>query len=238
MKSLIAAAALVCFMLFVTAHAGADQAEDLFGAAYKGDLAKVKALLAKNPKLVNGKGKSSGGWTALMAAARADHKDIVLYLLSKGADINAVSDEGLTLLIDAASFGKTEMAALFLSRGAAVNAKDRQGKSSLHYAASGLGNRELAAALVKSGADVNARDKSGRTPLSYAAEEGAKATAELLISHGAPINARDASGKTPLGTAVEKLKSMSLHIDRVDRSKDEQKMKELIAFLRARGAKE
>ncbi len=76
------------------AHAGDDG--DFFGAASRGDIVKVKAILEKNPTLINTKLKN--GWTVLMSAAGSGNGDLVKYLLSKGSDVNARSGEGLTPL--------------------------------------------------------------------------------------------------------------------------------------------
>ncbi len=65
--------------------------EDLRAAAKKGDLPKVKSLLAKGAE-VNAKDKDA--LTALMFASMNGHREIVELLLDKGADVNAKDIEG------------------------------------------------------------------------------------------------------------------------------------------------
>ncbi|MGL9760868.1 MAG: ankyrin repeat domain-containing protein [Wolbachia sp.] len=50
---------------------------------------------------------------------------------------------------------------------AKVDLQDKEGKTSLHYAAENE-YTQIAEALLKKGADVNVQDKDGRTPLYYA----------------------------------------------------------------------
>jgi ankyrin repeat protein len=58
-------------------------------AAKAGDLARVKALLKKNPKLVSSRNIDSYGMTPLQVAAQEGHKDVAELLLANKADINA-----------------------------------------------------------------------------------------------------------------------------------------------------
>ncbi len=58
------------------------------------------------------------GWTPLHQAARGGDKDIVGYLISKGADVNARSKDGWTPLEYAARNGHTEVAQLLWQYGA------------------------------------------------------------------------------------------------------------------------
>jgi len=60
---------------------------DLTAAAAAGDLAKVEAILAEAPALLNM--KDGEGATALHYAAFHARQDVVRWLVSQGADINA-----------------------------------------------------------------------------------------------------------------------------------------------------
>jgi len=58
----------------------------IHSAAQKGDLAKVKALIAQDPPRI---GEGQMGATPLHMAARKDHKDVAEFLLGERADVNA-----------------------------------------------------------------------------------------------------------------------------------------------------
>jgi len=63
---------------------------EIHGAVKRGDLIRVQELLKKEPGLVNTSVlETTSGWTPLHAAAQEGHKEIVDFLLSKGAAVNA-----------------------------------------------------------------------------------------------------------------------------------------------------
>jgi uncharacterized protein YegJ (DUF2314 family) len=76
----------------------------------------LRAHLAKNPSLVSSKGHN--GWTLLHQHASAGSLAIVKVLLEGGADVNALTDQGLTPLQLARSLGWENVVALLLSHGA------------------------------------------------------------------------------------------------------------------------
>jgi len=107
---------IVVSILSLGPAAVADDAEDLFEAARKGDGATVKALIAKGVD-VNAKWRYDT--TALMMAARRGHADVVKLLLDSGANPN-VKDSfyGMTPLGSAAGEGRAEIVAMLLDKGA------------------------------------------------------------------------------------------------------------------------
>jgi L-ascorbate metabolism protein UlaG (beta-lactamase superfamily) len=58
--------------------------QDIFGALRKGDIQTVKALVAKDPKVVNE--KDTRGGTPLHFASNAGNREIVAFLIAKGAE--------------------------------------------------------------------------------------------------------------------------------------------------------
>ncbi len=79
--------------------------------------------------------RSPKGRTELMVGcAYYSGKGISLMLVNKGADINAVSNDGITPLMLAAQNAKLDVVELLLKHGAKVNAKDNMGKTALDYA--------------------------------------------------------------------------------------------------------
>lgn len=56
----------------------------------------VYGLLNESPELINQVGGSANRWTALHQASARNNKDVVMYLLSKGADKNILNRDGVT----------------------------------------------------------------------------------------------------------------------------------------------
>jgi uncharacterized protein len=82
----------------------------------------------------NVQGTPQGGFTPLMFAARVGDLDTVKLLVSKKADLDAVSvDEGTALVIAAAG-GSEDIALYLLEQGANPNLTDANGMTPLHYA--------------------------------------------------------------------------------------------------------
>ena len=94
---------------------------DIHDAAYDGNIEAVKQHLAAGTD-VDKKGSTLGS-TALHQAARKGHKEIANLLINKGADVNAVTDNGVTPLHTSAGLGHKEIAELLIAKGANVNAK-------------------------------------------------------------------------------------------------------------------
>ena len=141
---------------------------------------KFVAEVGREPSL---HGVDSEGKTDLHLASRLNLPTLTLYLLNKGADVNAMDDDGSTPLHDAAVQNAHETAEVLLKHGADVNAMDDDGSTPLHDAAV-QNAHETAEVLLKHGADVNAMDDNGWTPLHDAAVQNAHETAALLRRYG------------------------------------------------------
>jgi ankyrin repeat protein len=74
------------------------------------------------------------GWTAIHAASDRGHKDVVAFLGSRGADVNAVSNEQYTALHQAASRRNPSVCATLLAFGADPAAKTKDGRTALDIA--------------------------------------------------------------------------------------------------------
>ena len=167
------------------------------------------------------------GWTPLHAAAYGGNKEVVEFLINKGASINAKEcDVGATPLLYAVVKGYKDVAELLIANGADINAKEISGATPLFHAAS----KDVADLLITNGADLNTKSNpcfvldglagnegntiywangtsiqktvGGRTALHTALENGRKDIAEYLIAKGAEINTRDYNGETPLDLAI------------------------------------
>lgn len=178
--------------------------DELVGAAH-GDFAKVKALLAAFPALVN----ANATWneTALGAAAQVGRQDIAELLLAAGAPLDicaasmlgmadrvlafldadpvqaqAVGAHGIPVLYYAAIRGHTDIAELLLGHGADVNSGE--GTSTALHGAAAFRQPDMVQRLLDHRANVSALDYEGRTPLRQAIENGCDEIADLLRQHG------------------------------------------------------
>lgn len=75
-----------------------------------------------------------GRTTLIIASAYYGGIPMVRLLLQYGADINAVTNDGVTALMMAAQSAKSDLVAYLLEHGAIAAAKDAQGKTALDYA--------------------------------------------------------------------------------------------------------
>jgi len=197
--------AITVLMAMLAGLALAAFAGPIHDAVRAGDLAKVKALVAANPKVVNE--KDARGRTPLHLASDAAKDDIarrnaiVEFLLANGANVNAADDLGQTPLHLAAAAGRMTTVDLLLARGADQKAVSRDGRTLLHRAAAG-GLVDLMGRLLKTGFRVDGADRYGRTPLLDAAEAGSDVAAEFLLAHGANVMSRDYYRTTPLHVAA------------------------------------
>ncbi len=183
----------VLLLILVTLVFSAEiaKAGEIHDGAKNGDLAKVKSLLQKDPKLANSEDEYQR--TPLFFASYSKNKEIVMLLISKGAEVNKKDKFGLTALNIAASKNAGDIAAILISKGADVNSTDVQGDTPLHEAAS-KNSKATASLLISKGASVKAKNFKSSTPLHSAALMNSKDVALVLISKGADINAKDVFG--------------------------------------------
>ncbi|XP_015124382.1 poly [ADP-ribose] polymerase tankyrase-like isoform X1 [Diachasma alloeum] len=112
---------------------GEDPLRELFEACKNGDLMKVKKLV--NPKTVNARDTAGRKSTPLHFAAGYGRRELVEFLLSAGASIQARDDGGLHPLHNACSFGHSDVVRLLLEAGANPNTRDNWNYTPLHEAA-------------------------------------------------------------------------------------------------------
>jgi ankyrin repeat protein len=177
----------------------------IHGAAREGDLARVKKYLAGDPKLVSS--RDGAGRTPLTAAAIGGQKEVVVFLLSQGADVNDRGFMRMTPMADmAAGWGQrddkkcTGIAEVLLSHGALIDAIDAYGTTPLYRAAES-GHTQMVRLLLEKGADTSIADNEGQTALHVAAVNGRKDIVELLVKAKARLDVKDRGGLTPLKDA-------------------------------------
>ena len=125
----------------------------------------------------------------------------LLYLVEKGANVNALDAESNTPLYYASETGNTAVFEKLVEQNADVSMKDKNGWNALHIAAS-KGRTPIVDILLKSGINVEQNTKRRRcTALALAAYDGRTSTVKCLLNAGASINVRDVDGCTPLHSA-------------------------------------
>jgi ankyrin repeat protein len=190
-----------------------DEGRAFLEAAKKGDLPAVTAFVEKYGKPAidlrdrDWSPPNEPLWktdqkTALIEASWEKHKDVVEYLLSAGADVNASDKYGYTPLMVS---HEPIMAGLLLDAGAKIDQRDNNGGSALMWPSTA----EMIKFLVSRGANIETRDDKGKTALMRVAEgHYARGHATLngnltaLLECGADINARDNQGRTALMCAA------------------------------------
>jgi len=167
------------------------------------------------------------GLTALDFATLGSHKNIVEFLLQRGANpetrlgarkfavLNkdpeilqillargAASSPGAREeLLVAAETGNTQLMTFLLERGVRLNTTINDfGETALLVVAK-HGYSGLVQMLLDSRADICARDALGRTALHIAAENDQKSILRVLLANKAPLNLKDDLGETALARA-------------------------------------
>jgi len=103
----------------------------------------------------------------LLNAAEEGDVNKVQELLTAGAEVNTVDEDGLAALHLAADNGHTAIVESLLKAGGKVNAADEDGQTPLHLAVLN-GHTDTAISLIEAKADVNALDENQETALDIA----------------------------------------------------------------------
>jgi len=175
--------------------------EEIHETCSNGKLQKVELMLEKNPALLNIKDKNQN--TPLHYAASAGKKEIVEFLITKGAILHAKNNFGWIPLHSASYKGHIETSKLLISKGSKVDELDVFGWTPLFRAIQG-GHKSMVEFLVKKGANINARDREEKTPLFLAVLNGEKEIVDYLLDKGATRFLNRSDGETLLHVAASK----------------------------------
>ena len=176
--------------------------EDIFKTVNEGNLSKVTSILEEKPELMLNTSHKENH-TLLHQAAVDGHKEIAVFLIAKGASIDAKNKNHDTPLHSAVQGGHKDLVELLLADGADINMTGPDGYTPLHYAVEKQ-NIEIIKFLVYKGADINARTgRSSDSPLDIATIKDSTPIVKLLIANGAKVNSTDHEGWSALFFAAK-----------------------------------
>jgi len=148
------------------------------------------------------------GCTALMNTShfrKTDYKknyEMIEYLISLGADVNAASNNGTTAFLGAAISGRVDVARILLQNGAKPDARTTDYGDTAIYRAVERDHYGFLEFLLSLGVDIDVQDDFGVTPLMKAAGNGSINSVKMLVAKGADLNLQDDEGRTALIYAV------------------------------------
>jgi ankyrin repeat protein len=203
--------------------------EDIFRAAYLGDIEAVTRELAAHPEQTHAEDPQDPLYYVplLSFAVAGGRMDLVEFLLEHGAVIEPYSAQLLSLaakggrkdildlllkhhaqVVDLGAYYfsntfKLEILRYFLDHGASASRKGENGFPPLVYfcRADKGEHPEKIKLLLDFQAPVDGLGPKGRTALHYAAAAGFLEVMTLLLDHGANTRMRDQQGETPLALA-------------------------------------
>lgn len=180
MKKNIRKIGVLFFIVFLAAGCAMNKSFHI--PAAKGDLDTIKSQLDGGRDIES---RDIAGQTALMYAAESGQMEVVKYLVSRGADVNAKTKLlGLgTALIYAASANRYEVVEYLIENGADVNATTQNEETALFWAAGG-GHVEAVKVLLDRGASTEHKNKDGQTALDIAWELNRNEVTKILQSSG------------------------------------------------------
>ncbi|XP_065846207.1 uncharacterized protein [Oscarella lobularis] len=142
------------------------------------------------------------GFTSLHLACQEGRAKTADFLLSAGANMEALDKWGYTPFLHAVLKGHSKIMEALIQRGCNIYAKTNDSNGALAIA-SQEGHFDIAKKLVVMGCSVNESHQIGYTALHWACQNGHSRTADFLISSGANIEALDKQeGLTPFLCAV------------------------------------
>ena len=165
-----------------------DLEDDIFLAAYLGDIRAVRRLLAA--------GVSPNAISTVVGQSP----------LHNACCFAATSDRSVTLKYQPLEQDYVACCRLLVEAGANVNNCDTNGDSVLIYAAGAATSADAIKSmefLLDAGADVNAVGNNSMTPLHWAACNKSAEAVALYLRRGAAVNALDDRNETPLEAAIQ-----------------------------------
>ncbi len=173
-------------LIFCFTAAAAMAPSPVADAAEKGDIAKVRSLIASKADV---NAPQADGATALEWAAYSNNLELADALIKAGANVKLANHDGATPMSLAATNGSAAMLKKLLDAGADVNERQPNGETPLMLAAR-TGNVDAIKVLIDRKADLNAKEKlRGTTALMWAAEQSHADAVKTLVASGADVKA-------------------------------------------------
>ncbi len=171
-------------------------------------LERLRALVEKTPNVVHELVKPRSppfearrDRSLLGIALARGYRDMALFLIERGAELDPGADHNQrTLLHEAARGGHPELISLLVENGLDVNAEDEYGNTPL-LLATRPAHSQAVKTLIEAGADVNASNSGGVTPLHDAASGGQVEIVRMLLAAGADPQIVSRDGQTALDWA-------------------------------------
>jgi ankyrin repeat protein len=182
--------------------AAAASAGEIHQAVNGNNLKRVKALIEKDPSLVNSVERNTG-YTPLHYAIQNRNAAMVKYLLSKKADVNKPNRYQQTPLYFAVTYTYNKdglkVLDLLLAAKPKIDQATNYGYTALMYAAQ-YRRPGVVEKLLKAGADVNKMTRAKQTVLHLACQSGNAPAVKLLLASKnlTSFDDVDSSGGTPL----------------------------------------
>jgi ankyrin repeat protein len=177
----------------------------LFDAAMSGKVAAVRALVEKGADV----NQSVNGFTPLCFALQPD---VILYLIERGADVNApfaIDDPRMRhqYLVTVVWMTRPDIVALAFRHGLTQTSMDKMWFIFISWLRIGIISTseqqlmESTRLMLEHGADVSAKGIEGETPLMSAVRVGSVEITKLLIEQRADLFAKDDAGRSILTIA-------------------------------------
>ncbi len=165
-----------------------------------GNVEALAILLEKHPDLAGA--VDEDGWTPLFFAARISSVDAMKLIISRGVDLNTLTEQQQHPIMWAIHADSTDGLEYLLESGVNPNLTLRDNDTPLTLALSWRRNYAVPI-LLKHGADPNIAGNHGLTALMLAAQQGDATTVDLLLDAGADPDMQDAiQGQTALHYAA------------------------------------
>ena len=175
---------VIILSLLLSACATSSLNVKLFTAVRKNELAETQQLLADGANVNATETDKTTALnthsTPLIVAAGKEYEEMVLMLLSHGADVNMTSKYGSTALSESAVKGNLAIVKKLLEAGAFVDSANKWGKTPLMWAAD-YGHVETVEILLKAGANPKLEDEDGLTALDFAQQGNHQGVVNLLV---------------------------------------------------------